>query len=194
MSNWYDSEWPDDSGDFVLVDFDKQTVPDLPELWKRVEATVGPIDGKPEKVWLFATSAPRWLPEGGFPPLWKDHTSYRGGIPRNVWVGLWHYNEKSRRELPELLRIRARNLLLIYADVPTTVGELQPQLENWRCTCCGMRGVPPMPRDCPNTRICDRDTVKPQIHWFVPVVTIRDSDLQFVRDMRIAVWPERPES
>ena len=184
--NFYDTSYPDCSGDFVLVDLDA-AAEDLENVFEGIEETAGDAEHDATKQWFLVTSDPRNI---SWPARWKDLSHPKGGIPRNVWVGLRWSKPEQVAELAELRRVRARRLFVIVEWGPGMLDDAKLDFEAWRCSSCGMRGEHPRPRDCPNTMICDRDTVGPQIHWIVGDVTIS-------KEYGILVWSklqkERPE-
>lgn len=181
--SWYDSKWPNTSGEIVLVDWTSGSPSEV--IWEMIRETAE------TKTWLFLTDRPRYLVPN-FPPEWKDLSHYQGGIPRNVWVGLSWHDPTTRHELSELRRISARRLFVVFGDRAGDFWQGGVELESWRCQNCGLRGEEPRPRDCPNVNLCGKDTIGPQIHWLIPVTPITEEQLQAVRDLGVKVWPNRP--
>jgi len=187
--SWYDSAYPDTSGDFVLVNLDMYATEEyMPNIFALVEETKGGVDNPATKHWLFMTETPSaWnRPEAPWPERWTNLSHPEGGIPRNVWFGLNCNDKELLSQLPELRHIRARRLFVWFHMGPALLDDAKLDFEAWRCHSCGLRGDSPRPRDCPNHNLCDRNTLDPQIHWAIGKVT-------GLEKYGIKVWPERPE-
>jgi len=189
-NDWYDAKWPVDEGEYVYVDYDNDVAENdeaAIALFSAIEDTVGGTKTPATRQYLIVTSDPTTIK---WPSRWLDLTHPRGGIPRNVWVGMRCSKPEQLTELEGLRRVRARRLFLLMEMGPRMLDAVTLDFEAWRCSSCGMRGEHPKPRDCPNHSLCDRDTIGPQIHWIVGDVTGLDK-------YGIKVWSEwtteRPE-
>lgn len=136
---------------------------------------------------FLATLSPEWLPPTQLHP--------NTGIPLNVWVGA-EVKAKTYRttdEIDKLVDVRARVRFLISSN-NLDERRLAKYFESWRCTNCGRRGPPPMPKRCPHANaLCGDAKLEPQIHWLIkrrPVSVVLERTLH---QRGAVIWPEVPQ-